>query len=379
MISSLKDFFRGLWVSKTPCFQHLQVEVTTRCDLPGCLMCPRRAWPERWLNHDLSRQNFERLIPAFKLFNQVHLSGWGEPLLHPRLWDMAQAVRSQGCTVSLTTNGMNLTEAMQEQVLEHLDMVAVSLDGARAETFERLRPGADFQRVTQQIAALCSRKRSLGRQRPEVVLLFMKMRPNLAELPGLLQLASELGVDRVNATNLDFVAAPAMEGLALVSSGPDPEITAIFEQAQRQAEKASLPFRNVAITPRRDLIVCDANPLMNVLVTAAGELSPCVYLGLPVAGTFSRQFFQESYPVHNYFYGNVGAQDFSEIRQEPAYQEFTTVFCNRMSATSNLMDNLVPNPEKPSRQGNSDQSRLISDPRFPWPPACRGCYKTLGF
>ena len=249
MIRSLKDFFRGLWVSKPPRFQHLQVEVTTRCDLPGCLMCPRRAWPERWLNHDLSWQNFERLIPALKLFTHVHLSGWGEPLLHPRLWDMAQAARSQGCTVSLTTNGMNLTEAMQVQVLEHLDMVAVSLDGARAETFERLRPGADFQRVTQQVAALCSRKRSLGRQRPEVVLLFMKMRPNVAELPDLLQLAAELGVDRVNATNLDFIAAPAMEGLTLVSSGPDPEITAIFEQAQRQAEKSSLPFRNVGLTP----------------------------------------------------------------------------------------------------------------------------------
>ena len=218
------------------------------------------------------------------------------------------------------------------QVLEHLDMVAVSLDGARAETFERLRPGADFQRVTQQVAALCSRKRSLGRQRPEVVLLFMKMRPNLAELPDLLQLADELGVDRVNATNLDFVAAPAMEGLTIVSSGPDPEITAIFEQAQQQAEKAFLPFRNVGITPRRDLIVCDANPLLNVFVTAAGDLSPCVYLGLPVAGIYSRQFFQKSYPVHNYFYGNVEAQDLSEIRQQPAYQEFTTVFRNRVAA-----------------------------------------------
>ena len=40
MIKSLKDIFRGLRVSKAPRFQHLQVEVTTRCDLPGCLMCP---------------------------------------------------------------------------------------------------------------------------------------------------------------------------------------------------------------------------------------------------------------------------------------------------------------------------------------------------
>jgi MoaA/NifB/PqqE/SkfB family radical SAM enzyme len=379
MIKSLKELFRRLAVSKPRAFQHLQVEVTTRCDMPGCLMCPRRAWPERWLKHDLSWQDFERLIPAFKLFKHVHLSGWGEPLLHPRLWDMARAARSQGCTVSLTTNGMKLTKAMQMQVLEHLDMVAVSLDGATAETFERLRPGADFQRVSQQVAALCARKHALGKRRPEVVLLFMKMKPNIAELPDLLQLAAELGVDRVNATNLDFVSGPTMEGLTLVSPGPDPEITAIFQQAQRQAEISSLPFRNVGSTPVSDLLACDANPLMNVFVTAAGSLSPCVYLGLPVAGTFSRQFFQESYPVHNYFYGNVAAQDFSQILREPDYQEFTTIFHNRVAANSSLLNDLVPNQDNLRPQGNCRKSRLNLAPWSLWPPACQGCYKSLGF
>ncbi|MCX5893668.1 MAG: radical SAM/SPASM domain-containing protein [Deltaproteobacteria bacterium] len=353
--------------------------MTTRCDLPGCLMCPRSAWPERWLHQDLSWQNFERLIPALKFFKHIHLSGWGEPLLHPHLWDMAQAARSQGCTVSLTTNGMNLTEAMQVQVLKHLDMVAVSLDGARAETFERLRPGADFQRVTQQIAALCSRKRTLGTQRPEVVLLFMKMRPNVAELPDFLRLAAALGVDRVNATNLDFIAAPAMEGLTLVPSAPDPEIAAIFEQTQRQAEKFCLPFRNVGSTPVSDLIVCDANPLKNIFVTAAGDLSPCVYLGLPVAGTFSRHFFQKSYSAQNYCYGNTIAQEFSEILHQPSYQEFTAFFHNRVSTSSRLMDNLVPNPQAPIRQDGGGKNPPIAEPLLPLPQACQGCYKSLGF
>jgi hypothetical protein len=126
-----------------------------------------------------------------------------------------------------------------------------------------------------------------------------------------------------------------------------------------------------------DLMVCDANPIMNVFVTAAGDLSPCVYLGLPVAGTFSRQFFQESYPVHNYFYGNVEAKDFSEIRQQPAYQEFTTVFRNQVAASSSLMDNLVPPPPNTSHPGGGSKGQLISDPRFPWPQACQGCYKSL--
>ena len=355
MIRSLKGFFRRLWVSKPPAFQYLQVEMTTHCDLPGCLMCPRSAWPERWLHHDLS---------------------W---LLHPRLWDMARAAHSQGCTVSLTTNGMNLTEAIQVQVLENLDMVAVSLDGATAETYERMRPGADFRRVTQQLAALCSRKRSLGRPRPEVVLLFMKMRPNVVELPDFLRLAAALGVDRVNATNLDFIPSPAMEGLTLVTPGPVPEIAAILDQTRRQARKFNLPFRNMDVTPVSDLIVCDANPLKNVIVTALGDLAPCVYLGLPVSGIFNRLFFQKSYPAQNYFYGNIEAQEFSEILQQPAYQEFTAGFLSRVTTSPSLMDNLVPNPRAPIRQDGGGKNLPIAEPLLPWPPACQGCYKSLGF
>ncbi len=373
MTRSLKDFFRRLWAPNLPRFQYLQVEVTTRCNLSGCLMCPRRAWPERWLHRDLSWQDFERLIPAFKLFKHVHLSGWGEPLLHPRLWDTAKEARSQGCTVSLTTNGMNLTEAMQMEVLEHLDMVAVSLDGARAETYERLRPGADFQRVTQQVAALCTRKRFLGRSRPEVVLLLMKMRPNIAELPDFLQLAADLGVDRINATNLDFTPNPAMAELSLIAPGPPGlEFAEVLERADQKAKELNLPFRNLSLDPAKDLIVCDANPLENVFVTASGDLAPCVYLGLPISGDFSRQFWQNFVPAQNYLYGSIHLQEFLEICQQPAYQEFNSYF-RRRQAGSNLANYLVPN-----LQTSGPQDQLAAE-QFPWPPACLGCYKTLGF
>jgi MoaA/NifB/PqqE/SkfB family radical SAM enzyme len=370
---SLKEFFRRLWVSKPPAFHRLQVEVSTRCDLLGCLMCPRRAWPERWLQQDLSWQDFEQLIPALKLFKHVHLSGWGEPLLHPRLWDMAKAARSQGCIVSLTTNGMNLTEAMQVQVLEHLDMVAVSLDGAMSATFERLRPGADFQRVTQQIAALCARKQSSGRPQPEVVLLFMKMRPNVAELPAFLKLAASLGVDRVNATNLDFIPSPEMEWLSLITPGPPSrEIAEVLEEADQKARELNLPFRDLSLNPAKDLIVCDANPLDNVFVTAAGNLAPCVYLGLPLSGVFSRQFWHNSVAAQNYLYGSIQIQEFREICRQPAYQEFNSYF-RRRQPCSNLTNYLVPNLQTavPQDQPAAEQ--------FPWPPACLGCYKTLGF
>jgi MoaA/NifB/PqqE/SkfB family radical SAM enzyme len=84
-IKSFLEYCQRVWALEAPHWQYLQVEVTTRCNLPGCIMCPRTAWPERWQAQDLSWETFEALIPSLKFFSHVLLSGWGEPLLHPRL------------------------------------------------------------------------------------------------------------------------------------------------------------------------------------------------------------------------------------------------------------------------------------------------------
>jgi MoaA/NifB/PqqE/SkfB family radical SAM enzyme len=379
-LKSLIEFLPRMLGTGTPRWQYLQVEVTTRCNLPGCLMCPRSAWPGRWQNQDLDWASFEALIPDLKRVTQVHLSGWGEPLLHPQLWDMAKMARSQRCAVSLTTNGLGLNEEVQLKVLDHLDMIAISLDGARAATYERLRPGADFARVTRQIAELCARKRSMGRRLPEVALLFMKMRPNLAELPEFLGLAADLGVDRVNATNLDFVPTAAIADLSLISpGGPAPEIEAVLQEAALRAQKVHMHFRNLSLKPKADLVVCDANPLQNAFVTASGEVAPCVYLGLPLAGDFTRHFFEGSYPASNISFGNIRDCLLSTLWRQRPYLKFTNYFLQRQDAAFSLLQILAGDYQTSGGQEGAKRSASFRQTRYIWPPACRGCYKTLGF
>jgi MoaA/NifB/PqqE/SkfB family radical SAM enzyme len=375
-IKSFFEYCQKVWGLEAPRWHYLQVEVTTRCNLPGCIMCPRTAWPERWQAQDLSWETFEALLPSPKFFSHVHLSGWGEPLLHPRLWDMARALRAQGLKVSLTTNGLGLNEEVQMRVLEHLDMVAISLDGARAETYESVRPGADFHRLVQQVAALCSRKRSLGLERPEVVLLFLKMRPNLAELPEFLRLAASLGVDRVNAPNLDFIPIPEMEPLSLLSpASPDSEIEALQREAEAEAEALKMPFRNLSLSPNFDLRVCDANPLRNAFVTVSGEVAPCVYLGLPVAGPFTRRYFNQSYQTGNYSYGNVREHGFLKLSRQPAYLNFIDYFRGPAEIFA-LFQPLRDNDRSPAEL---KEARHAPASFGRWPPSCQGCLKSLEF
>jgi MoaA/NifB/PqqE/SkfB family radical SAM enzyme len=375
-----REFFRGLLGRKSQRFQYLQVEVTTRCNLSGCRMCPRSAFKSRWQSRDLTWQTFERLVPSFTRFEHVHLSGWGEPLVHPRLWDMARAARAQGCRVSLTTNGQGLTEAVQGQVLKHLDMIAISIDAARAATYEMLRPGADFERLTRQITSLCTRKRALRTRRPEVVLLFMKMQPNLAELPEFLKLAVSLGADRVNATNLDYIPSPEIEPLALITAGPPaPEIETVLHKAEQKAHELGVSYRNFTLKPNLDLIVCDAQPLKNAFVTACGEVTPCVYLGLPVLEGFTRRFFGLTYAVDNYSYGNIEAGDFLELCCRPAHRQFIDYFQRRIGRVQGLLSELLHHGATLTHRETTGEPLTRLESHYSWPPACRGCYKTLGF
>jgi MoaA/NifB/PqqE/SkfB family radical SAM enzyme len=376
LIKSFLEYCQRVWGLEPPRWQYLQVEVTTRCNLPGCIMCPRTAWPEKWQAQDLSWETFEALIPSLRFFSHVHLSGWGEPLLHPRLWEMAQALQAQGLKVSLTTNGLGLNEEVQLLVLEHLDMVAISLDGARAETYEKVRPGADFNQVVQQVADLCSRKRSRGLTRPEIALLFLKMRPNLGELPEFLRLAASLGVDRVNAPNLDFIPVSEMEPLSPLTFCPaTPAIEAMQREAEAEAKVVKMPFRNFSLSPQFDLRVCDANPLRNAFMTVSGEVAPCVYLGLPVGGPFTRQYFGKSYQTSNYSYGNVRDYGLVRLLQQPAYLNFIDYFRGPSQIFALFQ------PLKDETRSSAELKRARQAPAISgrWPPSCQGCLKCLGF
>ncbi len=375
MIKSFLEYCQRMWGLEAPRWHYFQVEVTTRCNLPGCIMCPRTAWPERWQAQDLTWETFKALIPSLQLFSHIQISGWGEPLLHPRLWDMARALRSQQVKVSLTTNGLGLNEEVQRRILDNFDLVVISLDGSRAETYERIRPGADFRALTNNIAALCSRKRSLGLEGPEVVLRFLKMRPNLPELPELLRLAASLGVDRVDAPNLDFIPVPEMEPLSLLSSGPpDPKIEAIQWRAELEAKALNLPFRNFNLSPHFDLKICGANPLRNTFVTVSGEVAPCVLLGLPVEGPFTRRYFHKSYQTSNYFYGNVRKHKFFKLTQQPAFLNFIDYFRGPAEIFAMFR------PVQDDVRSSAKRDRERQAPTFPggWPPPCQGCLKSIG-
>lgn len=191
----------------------------------------------------MEEQTFEKLQPSFAIAELVFLQGWGEPLLHPRFWEMARAVKNSGAKASFSTNGTKLnTNNLSALMDSQMDVMGVSLAGAIAETHERLRKGCDFARIDAALCELKKMKRS-HEDPPSVHLAFMLLKSNQHELSLLPDLAVEWGVSQVVVSHLSFIANEAMQKESLLTY-PDlwPDIENSLGKAQKDSEERCVQF-----------------------------------------------------------------------------------------------------------------------------------------
>jgi MoaA/NifB/PqqE/SkfB family radical SAM enzyme len=181
----------------------LQVEITGACNL-ACEMCLVRYRPKLGRSKGaMSFATFKGIVDELPALERITLQGLGEPLLAPELFRMIEYAASRGVRMGFNTNGTFLTRERAERLVRAgLDWLHVSVDGATAETYERIRHGSSFARVRKNIIGLVETMRELEASRPTVQVVFVAMRRNVAELPALVRLAHEWGVGRLWVQNL---------------------------------------------------------------------------------------------------------------------------------------------------------------------------------
>jgi radical SAM protein with 4Fe4S-binding SPASM domain len=196
-------------VLTTPSLPHeLQIEVTGACNL-RCRMCLVRYAPAVGRAEGaLAYEDFLALVDGLPELRKLTLQGLGEPLLSPHLLDMVRHAAERGVEVGFNTNGTLLRRPIAEQlVAAGLGWLHVSLDGATAATYEEVRHGTDmkpragqFDRVVANLRGVVAARGGGGR--PRIQLVFVAMRRNVRELPALIELAADVGVDSVWVQNL---------------------------------------------------------------------------------------------------------------------------------------------------------------------------------
>jgi GTP 3',8-cyclase len=124
----------------------LRVSLTDRCNLRCSYCMPAEGVP--WLPRAemLTSDELVRLVTLLVRLGvtEIRLTG-GEPTLRPDVVDLVRRFAALGPEVSMTTNGMRLTELAGPLVQAGLARVNVSLDTLRPDRFRELtrRPGLD--------------------------------------------------------------------------------------------------------------------------------------------------------------------------------------------------------------------------------------------
>lgn len=156
----------------------LWIEPASICNL-RCVMCPNKSLEKAQKGHmDLSL--FKKIIDeAAGFVFDVNLHHRGESLLHPEFFRMVAYARAAGLVTRFHTNGTLLDEEKsKEMIASGLDQLTFSVDGFDAETYERIRVNADFEKTMENIVRFLEIKKSTGGRKPKTII-------ELIDQPGL--------------------------------------------------------------------------------------------------------------------------------------------------------------------------------------------------
>jgi hypothetical protein len=130
-------------------------QVTNECDL-ACLHCIEESGPGKAFHDELSDEDAFRFLEQVMDLDVPYLSfSGGEPMVHPRFFDMVQYICSRNGQLKIETNGHSLSPENCERLKAlGVKAVQVSLDGASRETFNRMRVRGDYDRALEGVRNL---------------------------------------------------------------------------------------------------------------------------------------------------------------------------------------------------------------------------------
>lgn len=162
------------------------VELTYRCNF-DCVHCYN---VKEWVGGELTLEEWEKTFDALAEAGCLLLGiTGGEPLVHPRFFEIAEAARARRFALKLLTNASLVTEERADRIAKlEPSQVDVSFYGASRETFATVIRGGNAQRDLMIEGVKRLRARGL-----RVVAKFPLLRENFAERHEMFALAKELG------------------------------------------------------------------------------------------------------------------------------------------------------------------------------------------
>jgi MoaA/NifB/PqqE/SkfB family radical SAM enzyme len=349
--------------------RRVYVEVTNKCNLT-CSTCMRNVWDARF--GDMTDETFGRILAGLGDFAdkpEIFFGGYGELLSHPNILRLVERAKALGHRVSLITNGILLTERVIDKLIElHLDMLWVSLDGASPECYADVRLGDALPVVLENLKRLQTKKYlrfggSNWSGHPKLGIAFVAMRRNIHDLSEVIRLGSRLGavefsISNVLAHNRELLEENLyMRSLDMVVGQEiRPTVHMPLMDVSPQSMKAladvmkdmnRLELTGNLLNGNTDL--CPFVERGSTSIRRDGKVSPC----LPLLYTHTHFLYERERTSREYFVGDVGVDDLSEIWNKQEYRDLRKhlqdfdfspcAFCNSCEMANENMEDCFGN------------------------------------
>jgi len=103
---------------------------------------------------------FEKIVNEMAAYpaSLLRICAWGEPCLHEKLVDFVGYAYSRNVKTVLLSNGYPLNSELSERLMQAgLTMVEISIDAAKEQTYQKIRPSKDanaFNRITDNVETM---------------------------------------------------------------------------------------------------------------------------------------------------------------------------------------------------------------------------------
>lgn len=317
------------------------LEPTFRCNL-GCEMCPRFSSEDPYL--DMSLETYHRIAEAMTFAHTVDFTGWGESMLHPKIYQMIRMAKDSQCMTAMTSNGTALNHANCLRLIESgLDFLSISVDGMTRATFNKIRIGADFDRLVQNLQSLAQLLADRA-SRMELSIAFTIQEDNASELLLIPDFMKIVGATVLHLKHLNAISNQADWERSFLKYRLRPYDRKAFrrdplrrlekeiKEVMRQCEAEGMQVKMHSEFPMSSELKprhCLAAPLDAVYFSFEGLVAPCCYFGHHVA----RYYDGLQHSPTSLFYGDIKRDNFPDIWNSPGFLEFRRGF-----ATENYPD-----------------------------------------
>ncbi|MDX2455391.1 radical SAM protein [Desulfosarcina sp.] len=300
----------------------LYLETTNRCNLrcKGCILYRGSSEPDR----DVSLNELVTITDQLPALERVFLHGIGEPLLNKALFEMIRHLKQRQVYVLFNSNGVLLDKRKQHDLIQAgLDELRISLDAASAQGYRNIRNSDRFEHVVENIKSFIALQTQQQAAHPKLSVWFLGTRDNIAELPGLVDLAAEMGIKEIYLQRLVYFQDNEGYGIARQARtlrGATDGSLALIQKSQDMAARQGIRFNASGLSaPVESLGSGDTDeqpwhkchrPYSLMYITANGNVLPCCI------SPFS------SVDYRSLILGNVFKSPLKEIWTGARYSEF---------------------------------------------------------